>query len=99
MNIDPEISKAAPGLVGAFIAMWRLQGMSIPQRLTSLACGVACSYWGTNTVVKLAPVMSEGLTGFVLGLFGMTLVSKVFELLDELKPLEMLRLFIQKRKP
>jgi hypothetical protein len=98
MDLDPNaIAKTAPGIVGSFIAMWRLQSLTLTQRLISFACGVACSYWGTGVAVKVFPVMSESLTGFVLGLFGMALVSKGFEVLDEIKPATFLASFFKRK--
>lgn len=98
MNLDPEVlAKTAPGIVGSFIAMWRLQSLTLTQRLISFACGVACSYWGTSVAVKLFPVMSESLTGFVLGLFGMALVSKGFEVLDQIQPATFLSTFFKRK--
>lgn len=99
MNIDPEnLVKAAPGLVGSFIAMWRLNSLTMTERLVSFACGVATSYWGTSVALEFFDGMSHSLTGFVLGLFGMALVSKCFETLDEIKPADLLKSFFSKRQ-
>ena len=91
MNFEPELTKAAPGIVGSLLAMLRLSGINLWQRLTAFFGGVACSHWGTEAVVQLWPVMNERLSAFVLGLFGMAIIHKAFETLDNLKPLEFIR--------
>lgn len=84
MDLPPEITKAAPGIVGSFIAMWRLSGLHWWQRIVSFIGGIACAHWLTDVVVKSFPVMSQNATSFVLGLFGMSLIGQGFQAVDSL---------------
>lgn len=84
MDIEPSLIKHAPGAVGSFLAMWRLTGMSLWQRVVSFVGGVASSYWFTDLVLQMFPVMSPAATGFVLGLFGMSLIGQGFEAVETL---------------
>ena len=97
IDIDPALSKAVPGIVGSFIAMWRLQGITRSQRVLSFLGGGVLSHYGTEGVLLYFPKLSQGLTSFVLGLFGMAIAAKVFELIDELRPGAWLAEFLRKR--
>jgi hypothetical protein len=99
MNLDPaDLMKAAPGAVGALLGALRTRGMGKAQLATSFAGGMACSHWLIDPLLHLFPWVSHGAAAFLLGLFGMSLVAKVFELIDTLKPLEFL-LQLWSKKP
>jgi hypothetical protein len=92
MNIDPaDIAKAAPGAVGALLGAIRARQMGWAQLLTAFAGGVACSHWLPQPLLHLFPWVSHGAAAFLLGLFGMSLAAKVFELIDNLQPLDLLQ--------
>lgn len=98
MDIDPTpLYKSAPGVVGSVLAMLRLRGAGRVQRASALIGGIACSHWGAEMVIQLWPRVSFGAAGFVLGLFGMAVLAKAFELLDELRPAALLRSVLEAR--
>jgi hypothetical protein len=91
MTIDPDdLAKAAPGAVGALLAALRMRDLGKMQLLTAFAGGLGCSHWLIAPLLHLSPWMSHGAAAFLLGLFGMALVAKAFELIDSLKPIEFL---------
>lgn len=91
MNIDPnDLAKAAPGAVGALLGAMRMRDMGKAQLITSFFGGLGCSHWLIEPLLHLFPWVSHGAAAFLLGLFGMSLVAKVFEVIDTLKPLEFL---------
>ena len=81
MNEVPrEIAHAAPGVIGSLIALPFLQG-TWPVRLAMVTGGCALSFFGTIPLAKyLGMAEAQGLVGFFVGLFGMAIVSKVYEL-------------------
>ena len=83
VDVAGEAAKAAPGVVGALVALRWMPGTPL-QRLSSFVGGSAASYYGTDHLAHLIDV-SPGLTGFLLGLFGMAVASKVFEAIDGLR--------------
>lgn len=96
MDIDPELSKAAPGAVGALIALRFLQGSTWKHTALAFVGGCACAYFGSEYAVKWSGA-DVSLAGFVLGLFGMALVSKVHESLEQFKPVELVVEWLRKR--
>lgn len=97
MEIDPVIAKAGPGLIGSLVAVGLMRDVSPSRRVIAFIAGAACSYYGSDTVVLMLPAVKEGFAGFVIGLFGMALVVKVYETLDDIKPAQLLRDFLSKR--
>lgn len=93
-TIDPNIARHAAGPLGAVSALFFMKG-PWPQRLAMLVPGMALSYYGSYTVAHLAG-MSEGLAGFLLGLFGMAAVAKVFETWEQLQLGELLGKWLAK---
>jgi len=79
LDLDTVLVKAA-GLAGALVSMKFLQG-TWPARFTTALCGALMSFYA-------APYMSgrigipEGLGGFLLGMFGMAIASRVWEWLQ-----------------
>lgn len=65
------------GVLGAAVSMRFMQG-SLLERLTMAAGGAAGSYFAAP-FISLKTGMPEGLAGFLLGLFGMAVVSKFWE--------------------
>lgn len=83
VDVTGEAVKAAPGVVGALVALRWMPGTPF-QRATAFLGGAAASYYGTDHLVH-ALELSPGFTGFLLGLFGMAIASKVFEAIDGLR--------------
>ena len=83
VDVAGEAAKAAPGIVGALVALRWMPGTPF-QRVSAFVGGSAASYYGTDHLVH-ALEFSPGLTGFLLGLFGMAIASRVFEAIDGLR--------------
>lgn len=83
MDIDPSIAKQAAGPLGAAGAMLFMKGSWV-QRLGMFIPGAALSYYGAHTLSQTVG-LEEGLAGFLLGLFGMAIVAKVFETWEQLQ--------------
>lgn len=80
-NIDVVAGKLA-GVAGALVSMRYLQG-SWPARLSMAASGALISYYAApHLAMRLG--IPEGLTGFLLGLFGMAIVSRAWEAVQSL---------------
>lgn len=70
----------AAGVAGALVSMRFVAG-SITERLVMAAGGAAFSFFASAFVAqKLA--IPEGLAGFLLGLFGMSILSRVWDWLQ-----------------
>ncbi len=79
-DVHPEIIKAVPGTLGAFVALRWIVGTPL-QRITAIIGGSAASYYGTGYMAGQMGT-DAGLTGFLIGLFGMAIAAKCFELLQ-----------------
>jgi hypothetical protein len=82
MDIPPEAAKAAPGLLGAIVALNWVRGSPM-QRVASFLGGSGSSYWGSELLAAWAHI-NPGLSGFLIGLFGMAVAGKVFEGIQQL---------------
>lgn len=83
MTEPPDFSfvKIIAGFFGSLVSLKFVPGTFFEKTLM-LAGGVALSYFATSPVTDwLAIPKTEGLIGFFIGLFGMALVSKVYEVL------------------
>jgi hypothetical protein len=83
-SVPPEILKAVPGTLGAVVALRWIVGTPL-QRVTALLGGSAASYYGTAHLAALMGT-DAGLTGFLIGLFGMAVAAKCFEVLHLIDP-------------
>lgn len=78
---DATLLKLLPGVVGSFISLGFIQ-RSWPERLVMAVGGAALSYWGTEWATGfLGMQKAEGLVGFLIGLFGMAVVAKLYEVI------------------
>jgi len=75
-NIDTIAVKLA-GVAGALVSMRFLQG-SLPVRLSMAASGALISYYASPHLAQVLGI-PEGLTGFLVGVFGMAVVSRAWE--------------------
>ncbi len=90
MDIDPaHITKNAPGAIGALIALRFIKGPTWWHSAIAFVGGCACSIYGTDYAVERTGA-DAGLAGFVLGLFGMAVVAKCHEAIEQFKPAELL---------
>jgi len=76
---DVSIAKIAAGTFGAFVSLRFVQGSMLERAFMGVG-GAALSYYATTPAAAWAGVAdAEGLIGFLIGVFGMALVSKVYE--------------------
>ena len=89
MDLHTEVAKAAPGAVGALVALRWMKGATWLHTVSSFVGGSALSYYGTEYAVKWSGA-DAGFSGFVLGLFGMAVVTKAFEAIESFKASDLL---------
>ena len=77
---DVNILKLIAAVAGAVVSLRFVPGTFF-ERLLMTTGGAAFSYFGTSPIAEWqnVPKSAEGLLGFVLGLFSMMIVAKVFE--------------------
>ena len=76
---DIEWAKLAAAIGGALISMVKWPG-TLVERGTMGAAGVLVSYFASDAVAAYTHV-PPGLTGFLLGLFGMAIVGKAWDMI------------------
>lgn len=77
--VDLYLTKLA-GVAGAFMSLTFVKG-SWPERITMAAGGAIVSLYATP-LVAVKTGLPEGLSGFLLGLFGMAICAKVWEVIQ-----------------
>lgn len=88
-----ELEKFIPGVVGSLGALLWIRG-TWSRRIAMMALGSAASYYGAPHMAQLF-TMGEGLAGFLVGLFGMSVVDSVFKTWQELGLTELVREFLR----
>jgi len=78
MDIPPDLARHAAGPLGALTAMLFMKGTPLPRKLAMAAAGGVASYYGAPTLAAIYPQISPGLAGYLLGLFGLAVVAKLF---------------------
>jgi hypothetical protein len=79
-----ELYKFLAGVLGSVVSMRFIVG-TILQRMLMLIGGSALSYFASDYVVHwVGNEKSLGLAGFLIGLFGMVIASKLFEGINSL---------------
>lgn len=73
----PDLGKHLAGPLGALVALLWLTGSWLRKTAMFMA-GWALSYYGSPAAAEWLG-FSEGFSGFLLGLFGMSIVDKIFE--------------------
>lgn len=77
-NLDFDfIAVKAAGLVGAIVSTRLLQG-TWPQKISAALCGAAISFYAAPYVSSRIG-LPEGLGGFLIGVFGMAVASRIWE--------------------
>lgn len=83
-NPDVHVFKLVAGVAGAAVSLRFVQG-TWPERLIMAAGGAALSYFASDLIARWLSVPDAlGLVGFLTGLFGMAIVSKVYEVIQML---------------
>lgn len=80
-HFDADIGwpKLLAGLGGAVVSMQFVKGTKI-ERSVMVAGGIALSFYGTTPAAQFVGMSTaEGLVGFVIGMFGMSIVAKCYE--------------------
>lgn len=76
---DAHIFKLIAGIAGAVVSLKFVQG-TWPERIIMAVGGAALSYFGSANLAEWLKVPEAvGLVGFLVGLFGMAIVAKVYE--------------------
>lgn len=81
IDIPPEAKDAAPGIIGALVAIPFTQGPLL-MRASMFLGGASLSLYGSAPLADALNMRgSIGLAGFVVGLFGMSIAAKVYEVI------------------
>lgn len=94
-DFELTMTKAAPGVFGSLLALRWMVG-TWKQKLTSFVGGAVSSFYGAPYVAAWANLES-GLAGFLVGLFGMAIVAKCFEVIEQFKPTDLIDRFFGKK--
>jgi hypothetical protein len=79
---DIGVIKIISGVAGSFVSLRFIQGSWIEKLIMSIG-GSCLSYFATTPIaVWLNVVNAEGLVGFLIGLFGMSIAAKVYEVIQ-----------------
>lgn len=83
-QIDPSLSKIIAGVAGAFVSLRFVQGSAM-ERGSMAVGGAVVSYYATSpAALWMGMTNAEGLVGFLIGLFGMAIIAKVYEAIHAL---------------
>jgi hypothetical protein len=93
-DIPPEFLKAVPGAAGSFVSMLFLRD-SWPRRIALFLAGAVLAYYGTPWAVAFVG-LDPGFAGFLLGLFGMAVIARMFESWEELEFTSIVRDWVRK---
>lgn len=93
--------KALAGFIGGVLSLKFFEGLTIGGRVWTVFGGLSTAYFCTLPVmefVNFTPTpQNEGFTGFVLGLFSMSLVAAIFTAIKELKIADIIRGWLERR--
>ena len=90
-----DLERLLPGAIGSIGALLWIKG-TWPRRIAMVGLGSAASYYGAPHVSALFG-MEEGLSGFLTGLFSLSVVDSVFKTWQELGLTELVREFVRAR--
>lgn len=81
---DLSLAKLIPAVLGSLVSLRFVQG-TWPERILMALGGATLSYHATTpSATWLQVADAEGLVGFLIGLFGMAVVSKLYEAFQSL---------------
>lgn len=79
---DLSITKLVSGVAGSIVSLKFVQGTWIERALMCVG-GASLSFYGTTPVYSWVQLTdAEGLIGFMIGLFGMAIVAKCYEVVQ-----------------
>lgn len=90
-----EALKTLPGVLGSLVASMFFKEVSWRRRWGMFLAGAAISYYGGAWAAAKAG-LEQGFAGFLLGLFGMAFVQKVFEMWETFDLTSILRDWLRK---
>jgi hypothetical protein len=82
-----EVTRHAPGVFGSLAAMLWIRD-TWPRRIGYMVAGAISSHYAAPWVAQWTGI-DLALAGFLVGLFGLAIVAKVFETLESIKPAEL----------
>jgi hypothetical protein len=86
--------KIVSGVVGALVSLRFVQGTWLEKSFMALG-GSCLSYFATSPVAVWLDINNtEGLIGFIIGLFGMSIVAKGYELIQVIDARQAVSLFL-----
>ena len=94
-DLPPDTDKFVAGPAGSLFALLWLKG-TWPRKVAMFIGGWALSFYGAPGVATWLG-FSEGFAGFLLGLFGMAIVDKMFEAWDVMDLGTILKDWLRKR--
>lgn len=94
-NWTDQLLPKVPGILGSAGALMWIQG-TWPRKVAMLLLGIAASEYGTGDAVTLLGI-SEGLAGFLVGLFSMTAADWAFRAWDQFALGPLLNEWVRKR--
>lgn len=94
-HVPSEVMNALPGAGGSLIALLWLKE-SPARGLAMWAAGSFVAYYASSPLAAYIH-LNEGVSGLFIGLFGMALVNKAFEVLQSLQLGTIVSDWIQKR--
>ena len=78
---DFSLAKLLAGLAGSVVSLRFVQGTLVERMFMGIG-GAALSYYASTPAATWVGVKdAEGLVGFLIGLFGMALMAKVYEVI------------------
>lgn len=82
---DPTVAKLGASMLGSLVSLRFIKG-NWPEKLLMFVGGTAVSFYSTVPAADWIGGGQDtiGLVGFFLGLLGMTIVSKVYEIIQAL---------------
>jgi len=89
---DVSLGKMAASFAGALVSLRFLKNCSAVEKFLMVLGGSVLSYHSTPVAAAWTGLSDvEGLVGFMVGLFGMAIVAKVYEVIQALDPAEIAR--------
>lgn len=88
-QIPPDLRVAGPGIAGSALALFFLRRPPFVM-LGIFLGGCLLSFFGSPWTAEYLGVSQkgEGLIGFLMGLFGMALVAKLHDTIEQINPMD-----------
>jgi hypothetical protein len=83
VTITSVFLKIIPGAIGALVSLRFLKIEGTLNKICTTLGGIASSYYATDWVAAMLSA-PQGLLGFGLGLFGMAIIAKCFEVVENI---------------